>query len=100
MILVVYASKYGTTREIAEHIASKLSDLGQDATVRPAAETTDLGNPSSVVVGSPDARAAARRRGERRAVCRRRVRALHLALDRAAAPCSSRTSSRDTRSRA
>lgn len=53
MILVAYASKYGSTREVAEHLAARLTDLGQDAAARPVGEITSLGSPSAVVVGSP-----------------------------------------------
>jgi len=39
-ILVVYASKHGATQGIAERIAAKLGEAGQEAEARPAEAVT------------------------------------------------------------
>lgn len=51
-ILVVYASKYGATRGIAERIAAKLAAAGCDAEVRPADAAGDLAAFDAFVIGS------------------------------------------------
>lgn len=54
-VLVTYASKHGATEEIAERIAAKLRQLGQDVEVRPveAVEAAgDLQQYEAVVIGS------------------------------------------------
>jgi len=50
--LVAYASKHGSTAEIAERIARTLRGAGHDATARPASEVRDLDGVDAVVVGS------------------------------------------------
>ena len=50
--LVVYASKHGATQGIAERIAKKLTDAGQQADVRSAREVGDLEGYDSFVIGS------------------------------------------------
>ncbi len=51
-VLVAYASKYGSTREIAEAIGETLATAGLDVDVRPAREIRDLSPYGAVVVGS------------------------------------------------
>jgi menaquinone-dependent protoporphyrinogen oxidase len=51
-VLVAYASKYGSTRGIAERIAEHLQAAGQQADVRPVQDIHDLGGYDAVVVGS------------------------------------------------
>jgi menaquinone-dependent protoporphyrinogen oxidase len=51
-ILIAYASRYGSTREIAEAIGRVLSERGMAVDVRPAGEVTRLEGYHAVVVGS------------------------------------------------
>jgi menaquinone-dependent protoporphyrinogen oxidase len=51
-VLVVYASRHGATRGIAERVASALSKAGVDADLRPAAEARDVAAYGAFVVGS------------------------------------------------
>ncbi len=51
-VLVAYASKHGSTAEIAQRIAERLRARGADAEARPLAEANDLGEPEAVVLGS------------------------------------------------
>src|SRR5512132_1699675 len=51
-VLVAYASKYGSTRGIAERIAEHLQAAGQPAEARPVQGIHDLGGYGAVVVGS------------------------------------------------
>ena len=68
-ILVAYATTYGATGGIAEHIARELTAAGHDAEARPAAAVKDVSGCSAVVVGGAvfagrwhrDARAFVRR---------------------------------------
>ena len=50
--LVVYASKHDATQGIAERIAAKLGESGQQAEARPAAAVDDLSGYDAFVVGS------------------------------------------------
>jgi menaquinone-dependent protoporphyrinogen IX oxidase len=50
-ILVTYATKSGSTREIAECIGKELTALGAHADVLPIREVTDIASYSSVIVG-------------------------------------------------
>lgn len=52
-VLVAYATKYGSTREVADVVGETLRELGFDAEVRPAGEVTDLGPYRSVILGAP-----------------------------------------------
>jgi menaquinone-dependent protoporphyrinogen oxidase len=52
-ILVTYATKYGSTRGVAETIASELRMKGLDVDLIPAKEVSSLGPYSAVVLGSP-----------------------------------------------
>ena len=51
-ILVAYASKHGSTQEIAERIAEKLRQLGKEAEARPVEEVSDPGSSEAFVIGS------------------------------------------------
>lgn len=53
MILVGYASRFGSTREIAERIASRLREPGNGVDVRPVSEVRGLTSYDAVVLGSP-----------------------------------------------
>lgn len=50
--IIVYASKYGTTKGIAEFIAEKLRQHGTEAEVRHVDAVHNLGDYDAVVVGS------------------------------------------------
>ena len=51
-VLVAYASKYGSTREVAETVASVLIERGVDAVARPAGEVRSLDGYSAAVLGT------------------------------------------------
>jgi menaquinone-dependent protoporphyrinogen oxidase len=51
-ILVLYASKYGSTMAIAEHIAEKLDLRGIDARIEPIETAADLEGVDAFVIGS------------------------------------------------
>lgn len=51
-LLVTYASKHGSTREIAERIAEKLRQMGQEADVHPMDEVLDAESYTAFVIGS------------------------------------------------
>jgi menaquinone-dependent protoporphyrinogen oxidase len=51
-VLVAYATKHGSTREIAEEIGRVLRDAGLDTTVAPARDVVDLAPFDAVVLGS------------------------------------------------
>ncbi len=50
-VLVTYASKYGSTGEVAEAIAKALRNRGLDAVVQPVESVKDLDGFSAVVLG-------------------------------------------------
>ena len=52
MILIAYASKYGSTKEVAERIAQRLQKSGKQAEVKPVGQVADLGKAEAVIVGS------------------------------------------------
>ncbi|MRS11879.1 MAG: flavodoxin [Actinobacteria bacterium] len=52
-VLVAYATKYGSTKEVAEAIATALGEAGVFAELEPAADVKDLGGYSAVVLGTP-----------------------------------------------
>jgi len=52
-ILVAYATRYGSTREVAERVGARLQARGASVNVLPAADVTDLGGYSAVVLGAP-----------------------------------------------
>jgi menaquinone-dependent protoporphyrinogen oxidase len=51
-VLVAYASKHGSTREIAEEIAGELAAQNLDVDVREIGEAPDLGRYDAAVLGS------------------------------------------------
>ena len=51
-VLVAYATKYGSTREAAETVASVLVERGIDAVAKPAGEIRSLDGYSAVVLGT------------------------------------------------
>jgi menaquinone-dependent protoporphyrinogen oxidase len=51
-VAVAYASKYGSTREIAERIAEVLGEGGIDAQAVPASQVDDVSSYGAVVLGS------------------------------------------------
>lgn len=51
-VLVVYASKYGSTAEIAQRIAAVITACGHTAEARPAREVRTLDGVGAVVLGS------------------------------------------------
>ncbi len=51
-ILVTYASRYGSTAEVAQAIAAQLCARGEDVDVRSVTDVTDVSPYRAVVVGS------------------------------------------------
>jgi menaquinone-dependent protoporphyrinogen oxidase len=51
-VLVAYASKHGSTKEIAERIGATLTDAGVDAAVEPVTAVSDLESYDAYVIGS------------------------------------------------
>jgi menaquinone-dependent protoporphyrinogen oxidase len=51
-VLIVYASKHGSTQEIAERIAEKLRQLGKEAETRSVDEVSDPESYEAFVIGS------------------------------------------------
>jgi len=51
VVLVAYATQYGSTREVAQAVASILSESGVEVDVQPATEVTDLSGYAAVVLG-------------------------------------------------
>jgi menaquinone-dependent protoporphyrinogen oxidase len=52
-ILVAYATKYGSTQEVAEAIAAALREDGQTVDCRPAKEVRSLDGYGAAVLGAP-----------------------------------------------
>jgi menaquinone-dependent protoporphyrinogen oxidase len=51
-VLVTYASKHGSTHEVAERIASTIRDSGAVVETRPVSQVADLSGFEAVVIGS------------------------------------------------
>ncbi len=52
-VLVAYASKYGSTQEVAQSIAATLSERGLSVDVQPVRKVPTLDGYSAVVLGAP-----------------------------------------------
>lgn len=52
-VLVAYVTRYGSTREVAENVATTLRERGMEADVRPAREVDTLEGYAAVVLGAP-----------------------------------------------
>ena len=52
-ILVAFATRYGSTREVAEAVAATLGEKGFQATLRPARKAGDWNGYDALVVGAP-----------------------------------------------
>jgi menaquinone-dependent protoporphyrinogen oxidase len=52
-ILVAYATRYGSTREVAETIATNLREYGLEADIQPARRVYSLDGYDAVVLGAP-----------------------------------------------
>jgi len=52
-ILVVYASRYGSTQEVAEKVAATLRESGLEVDVRPTRQVRALEGYRAVVLGAP-----------------------------------------------
>jgi menaquinone-dependent protoporphyrinogen oxidase len=52
-ILIAYATRYGSTQEVAEQIAAALRDRGLNVDVRPARQVQTLEGYRAVVLGAP-----------------------------------------------
>ncbi len=52
-ILVAYATRYGSTREVAEAVAATFREEGADVTVKPAREVATVNGHTAIVVGAP-----------------------------------------------
>ena len=55
-ILVTYATRYGSTQEVAETIAAELNKLGLPTTLRPMSNVRTLDGYSAVVLGQGQSR--------------------------------------------
>ena len=52
-ILIAYASKHGSTQQVADAVAAALEETGLEAEVRPARTVDDPGAYDAVVLGAP-----------------------------------------------
>jgi menaquinone-dependent protoporphyrinogen oxidase len=52
-ILVTYASKHGSTQEVAERIAGQLRQRGKEVAIRPMEDVEQPGSYEALVIGSP-----------------------------------------------
>lgn len=52
-ILVAYASKHGSTEEVARTIGAVVGDAGHDVDIRDAADVTDVEPYDAVILGAP-----------------------------------------------
>ncbi|MBN1450573.1 MAG: hypothetical protein JW963_06115 [Anaerolineales bacterium] len=53
LVLVGYATRYGSTREVAEAVAATLREGGFEVDIRPVREVHTLAGYSAVVLGAP-----------------------------------------------
>jgi menaquinone-dependent protoporphyrinogen oxidase len=53
LILVAYATRYGSTQEVAEEIAKTLREGGHDVDIQPVRKVQTLARYSAVVLGAP-----------------------------------------------
>lgn len=86
-ILVTYASRTGSTAEVAEAIARTLSEGGAQVDVLPMQEVKDLTSYQGIVVAAPSAsRSGCRRRYSSSGLTRLRSCISHLPCSRSASP--------------
>jgi menaquinone-dependent protoporphyrinogen oxidase len=52
-ILIGYATRYGSTAEVAEKIASTMEEAGQNVEIHPLRDVKDVAKYSAVVMGAP-----------------------------------------------
>jgi menaquinone-dependent protoporphyrinogen oxidase len=52
-ILVAFATRYGSTQEVAEAVASALRETGAEVDVKPLREARSLAGHTAVVIGAP-----------------------------------------------
>ena len=52
-ILVAYATRYGSTRQVAEEIAATLRERGLEVVLQPVREMQDLNGCRAIVLGAP-----------------------------------------------
>src|SRR5512139_346122 len=52
-ILIGYATRYGSTQEVAEVVAAKLREIGLEVELQPMREVRALAGYSAVVLGAP-----------------------------------------------
>ena len=52
-VLVTYATRYGSTREVAERVGATLRDCGQAVEVQPVESLSDCSGYTAVVLGTP-----------------------------------------------
>ncbi len=52
-ILVAYATRYGSTQEVAEHVAAVLLEAGHPVAIHPAGDVRSLEEFDAVVLGAP-----------------------------------------------
>jgi menaquinone-dependent protoporphyrinogen oxidase len=53
VVLVTYATRYGSTQEVAEQIAETLREQGLEASVQPARQVQSLEGYRAIVLGAP-----------------------------------------------
>ena len=52
-ILVAFASRYGSTREVAEEVASRLEERGYPVDMQPLREVKSLDSYNAIILGAP-----------------------------------------------
>jgi menaquinone-dependent protoporphyrinogen oxidase len=53
LVLVGYATRYGSTQEVAEAVAAKLRECGLEVDIQPLSKVRTLAGYSAVVLGAP-----------------------------------------------